>query len=126
MASFFPSMEDIKQDAMEKHTDGEISLLEELASLPDTFNIYYQAHINCAHPDVIVESAGHGILIIEVKDWNLQSYTFSPSENSKHDKYGYMMVRGNAAKLSTPFEQVQGYKDELFEVLSPELYAFKK
>ena len=123
MAVFYPSLEEIRQDTMEKHTAGELSLLEELEKLPDCFNIYFQAHINFAHPDVIIESAGRGILIIEVKDWDLHSYTYYPSMNPKHDKFGYLMVNNSSAKLSTPFEQVQCYKDEMFEVLSPELYA---
>lgn len=123
MAVFYPSLDQIKNDTMEKHTAGELSLLEELKGLPDNFNVYYQAHINCAHPDVVIESVGRGILIIEVKDWNLASYTYYSEEKKKSDKYGYLMVAGSNARLATPFEQVQGYKDELFEVLSPELCA---
>ena len=123
MAVFYPSLDQIKNDTMEKHTAGELSLLEELKELPDNYNVYYQAHINCAHPDIVVESAGRGILIIEVKDWNLASYTYNSAEKNKSDKYGYLMVEGSNVRLTTPFEQVQGYKDELFEVLSPELCA---
>lgn len=123
MAVFYPNLDQIRNDTMEKHTTGELSLLEELEELPDDYNVYYQAHINCAHPDVVVECAGHGILIIEVKDWNLASYTYYPAEKTKSDKYGYLMVAGSNARLATPFEQVQSYKDELFEVLSPELCA---
>lgn len=123
MAVFYPNLDQIRTDTMEKHTTGELSLLEELEELPDDYNVYYQAHINCAHPDVVVECAGCGILIIEVKDWNLASYTYHPAEKTKSDKYGYLMVAGRNAHLATPFEQVQSYKDELFEVLSPELCA---
>lgn len=90
MAVFYPNLDQIRTDTMEKHTTGELSLLEELEELPDDYNVYYQAHINCAHPDVVVECAGCGILIIEVKDWNLASYTYHPAEKTKSDKYGYL------------------------------------
>ena len=106
MATFYPSLEQIRNDSMEKHTTGELSLLEELQGLPDSFNVYYQAHINCAHPDVVIESEGRGILIIEVKDWNLASYSYYAAK-SGNDKYGYLMVHGSNAHLTTPFEQVQ-------------------
>lgn len=62
MAVFYPNLDQIRNDTMEKHTTGELSLLEELEELPDDYNVYYQAHINCAHPDVVVECAGCGIL----------------------------------------------------------------
>lgn len=123
MAVFYPSIDEIYQDTMEKHTAGEIALLEELVRLPDDYNVYFQAHINCAHPDVIIEGAEKGILIIEVKDWNLDLYSYHKSSEGQNDKFGYLTVSGSLAKLSTPFEQVQYYKDELFEALSPELCA---
>ena len=122
MAVFYPTLEQIKNDKMEKHTAGEMSLLKELTALPDDFNVYFQPHINFAHPDVVIESAGRGILIIEVKDWDLSAYHFH--EGHRRDKFGYLTVQGgNDAHLSTPFEQVQSYKDELYELLSSELCA---
>ena len=114
MAIFLPCLEEIKNDKMEKHTSGELELLEELTKLDDSFSIYFQSHINFAHPDVIVEKKGCGVLIIEVKDWQLSTYTFH--DDDKRDKYGYLTVSGKPSHLSTPFQQVQEYKDELFNV----------
>ena len=123
MARFYPTIDQIKNDSMEKHTAGEMALLQELANLPDDFNVYFQPHINYAHPDVVIECADHGILIIEVKDWDLSYYTYHwDTKEPGEDKYGYLTVPGSDAHLMTPFEQVQFYKDELFN-LSPELCA---
>ena len=81
MATFFPSMDEITHDQMEKHTDGELTLLNTLSTLPDEFLIYYQPHINFAHPDIVLLHPQGGALIIEVKDWNLSSYEYVPDYN---------------------------------------------
>lgn len=117
MANFFPSLEEIERDQMEKHTEGEMELLYELESLDDTYDVYFQPHINLAHPDVVIEKKDCGVLIIEVKDWNLDDYHYV-DDGTRH---GHLTVNGENHRLTTPFEQVIGYKDELFDILSPSL-----
>ena len=119
MAIFYPSIEEIHKDVMEKHTPGEIALLNELKRLPNDFYVYYQPHINYAHPDIIILHKTGGALIIEVKDWDLSSYSYYPG--GVDDDYGYLKVQDESGRITTPFYQVQKYKDEFFRTLCPEL-----
>lgn len=119
MAIFYPSREEIKNDMMEKHTAGELALLNELQRLPNDFLVYYQPHINYAHPDIIILHKTGGALIIEVKDWDLSLYSFH--QGDEDDDYGYLKVLDEPGRITTPFYQVQKYKDEFFRTLCPEL-----
>lgn len=119
MAYFYPSLTKIRSDMMEHPTEGELALLEELQKLSDDFQVYFQPHINFAHPDIIILHQTGGALIIEVKDWNFSSYSYYPG--NEDDDYGYLKVTGESGRISTPFHQVQEYKDELFRTLCPEL-----
>ena len=119
MAIFYPSLVEIRSDMMEHHTEGELALLEELRKLPDDFQVYFQPHINFAHPDAIVLHKTGGALIIEVKDWSLSSYSYYPG--GEDDDYGYLKITGESGRISTPFHQAQKYKDEFFRTLCPEL-----
>ena len=95
---------------MEKPTAGEMKLLVMLQGLEDEYSIYFQPHINYMHPDIIIVKEGCGVLIIEVKDWDLTTYTFHKDK----DVFGYLTVLNEEAKLKTPFQQVNEYKSELF------------
>ena len=120
MARFIPDYETILKDDMEKHTPGELHLLSLLRQLDDRYEIYFQAHINMSHPDIVIIKPNGGVLIIEVKDWALHSYSISISSNE--DKYGTLHVKGTNAPILSPFQQVVGYKDELFGLLSSFLF----
>ena len=52
MAVFYPNLDQIRNDTMEKHTTGELSLLEELEELPDDYNVYYQ-HTSIARTQML-------------------------------------------------------------------------
>lgn len=120
MATIYPSMEEILCDQMEKHTEGEQELLQILQNLPDEYRVYFQPHLNFAHPDIIILHPQGGALIIEVKDWNLSSYKYVIETSSK-PKYEYLQVKNEGTHLKTPFEQACDYKDELFRMLYPEI-----
>ncbi len=116
MAIFIPSIPEILASERDTITNGEWQLLYTLQGLNNEYTVYFQPHINYAHPDIVVIHPRKGILIIEVKDWNLQSYQFHT-----HKTHGYWTVSDEDAHLTSPFEQVERYKNELYDLLSPEL-----
>lgn len=50
MASFYPTLAETRDDKMERHTEGELALLEELNKLSDDFYVYFQPHVNYHRP----------------------------------------------------------------------------
>ena len=58
-----------------------MELLQTLVqNLDDSFEIYFQPFFNGDQPDIIVVRPKYGILIIEVKDWSLDSYSIVDNE----------------------------------------------
>ncbi|MFN3683368.1 MAG: NERD domain-containing protein [Fimbriimonadaceae bacterium] len=57
-------------------TPGERALVKFLdANLPDTWSIFVQAYVNGLRPDVVVANPNVGVVVFEVKDWNLEGYS---------------------------------------------------
>ena len=74
MAIFYPSIEIIKRFKVPP-TDGEWTLLDFLEkTLDDSYEVYFNPYLNGDRPDVIIMREGNGVLIIEVKDWNLNNF----------------------------------------------------
>ena len=128
MACFFPTLEQIENDRMTPPTTGELNLLRLLdIGLDNEYHVYFQSHINTGHPDVVITHPRRGVMIIEVKDWDLSSYVFKPVKNKitidkEEDKYGSLALRnGEAAGLLSPFEQVYEYKRSLYNLICLEL-----
>ena len=106
MALLFPSFEVLERQKV-KLTEGESRLLKYLQdSLDDSFEIYSQPFLNGDRPDIIIIRKGSGVLIIEVKDWNLNHYSI--------DQRGKWIVN-NSVKRS-PIEQVLTYKENLYNL----------
>jgi len=120
MAEFIPSLQDISNDRMEKHTEGELALLNALQALSDDYQIYFQPHINFAHPDIIILHKAGGALIIEVKDWDLSAYQFYPGGKIQND---YLVLRNESGKVKSPFTQAGEYKDEFYSILKPSILS---
>ncbi|WP_218118032.1 nuclease-related domain-containing protein [Pelistega sp. MC2] len=63
-------------------TNGERALINFLEfTLNDEYEIYYQPYLNGKNPDIVLMRKGGGVLIIEVKDWNLCHYYIDESGN---------------------------------------------
>jgi Nuclease-related domain/AAA domain len=108
VAQISPSFESINS-LKDPVTPGERALLEHLhAHLSDDYEIYFQAYINGLRPDVVIIRRGWGVVIVEVKDWTLDSYLVDDTNNWK--------LRANQQKLMSPFQQVFGYKKSLFDL----------
>lgn len=105
MAILIPERAIIEQQRVSP-TQGEIALINFLESiLNDEYEIYYQPYLNGKNPDIILMRKGGGVLIIEVKDWNLSHYYI--------DDYGDWRLRENNAYIISPFHQVELYKKKL-------------
>lgn len=108
MAKIFPSFEVINK-SKQKVTEGELFLLQELSHLlDDEVEIYFQPFFNGERPDLVLIHKVKGIIIIEVKDWYLSKYNLD-DKNKWHVKY-------NGHKIRSPFSQVFGYKNNMFNL----------
>lgn len=118
MAQFYPPISVIK-NMKPQPTEGEWKLLQFFAENYDnSYEVYFQPFLNEARPDVVVMRRGGGVMIIEVKDWDLTNYTSTPA--------GTWIVRANEEKVRyTPIRQVQSYKEKLYSLNSSELFHLR-
>ncbi|MBR3497725.1 MAG: tetratricopeptide repeat protein [Selenomonadaceae bacterium] len=113
MVKFFPELKDIAQ-MKPPPTEGESFLLnffeKYLGGLSGEFEVFFQAHWDGGFPDFVIMRKNHGILIIEVKDWNLDSYTFNNDEE--------WTVKSNDQRVRSPIAQVKYYKNLFYDTYS--------
>ncbi|AMJ41446.1 thermonuclease family protein [Anaerotignum propionicum] len=69
-------------------------------ALPDSYYVWFNARINNRYPDFIIMEAELGIVVLEVKDWELNSV-------SKADKNLFYTTSNEAKK--NPIEQAREY-----------------
>ena len=115
MAIFYPSIEHISKMKVSP-TDGELSLLNFLKSpLDDSFEVYFNPYMNGDRPDIVIVRKRHGVLIIEVKDWDLDAYRL---DERKH----WILKNDPSTKLKSPIDQVLKYKENLYILHLDDLY----
>lgn len=110
MAIFIPSIEDVRK--LKVHPEeGELYLLEFLSKvLDDSFEVYFNPYLNGDRPDVIIMKKELGVMIVEVKDWNLKSYELDSSKNWRIKNASTEHV------IKSPISQVYKYKKNLFDL----------
>jgi len=114
MAILSPTIEVIKRQKVQP-TEGEWTLLNFLLdNLDDTYEIYYQPYLNGDNPDFAIMRKGSGVLLIEVKDWNLNHYYVD--ERTK-----WRLQKDNTF-IKSPLNQVENYKSNLFHLHLEELF----
>lgn len=117
MAIFYPCIEKINQFKVQP-TDGERSLLNFLErTLDDSFEIYFNPFLNGDRPDILIMRKGYGVMVIEVKDWNLDNF-----ELNKQRKWVYIP---NKSVVKSPIDQVLKYKNNLFDLHVDDLLQVK-
>ena len=117
MATFYPSIEIIKKLKVPP-TEGEWTLLNFLGRvLDDSYEVYFNPYLNGDRPDVIIMREGNGVMVIEVKDWNLDDYTLS-------DKKKWVFTP-NGSVVKSPIDQVLKYKNNLFDLHVDKLLEMK-
>lgn len=126
MAIFYPSQEIIKkeiQSLKSKHQKGveaeDFLLFDVLAKvLDDNYEVYYQPYLNGDRPDIVIMRKNYGVLIIEVKHWDLDAYEIDENQNWK-------LKNDKDKNMKSPMEQVKRYKDNLFNLHIPDLLERK-
>ncbi len=108
MATFYPSLETIAKFKVPP-TEGERSLLDFLGRvLDDSYEVYFNPYLNGDRPDVLIMREGNGVLVIEVKDWNLDNFALNEKK-----KWVYTP---NGSVVKSPIDQVLKYKNNLFDL----------
>lgn len=117
-ARLYPSIEIIQKRKPEP-TKGERKLLSFLYNnYNEEYEIFYQPFLNGDLPDIILMRKDGGLIIIEVKDWNLNNYNISSE--------GKWIVRANnATNYKSPFSQVLKYKENLYNLHIDSLLELK-
>jgi len=119
MALCFPSLEEIARFRVPLEV-GERYLLDFfLGYLSDNYEIYVQPFLNGDRPDIVIVRPDAGVLVIEVKDWNLRHY-----RNSKGGLSSWELLE-NKARIRSPMSQVETYKSNLYELHIDKLFERK-
>lgn len=118
MATCFPPLEIIKKFQVPL-TAGEKYLLDKLMMyLDDSFEIFIQPFLNCDRPDFVLMRKNYGVLIIEVKDWNLALYS-----NPRGESYPWILSKDRQKiMITSPLEQVEKYKENLYNIHISQLF----
>lgn len=114
MAILTPTIEVIKRQKTQP-TEGEWTLLNFLLdNLDETYEIYFQPYLNGDNPDFAIMRKGSGVLLIEVKDWNLNYYYV--------DKKTKWRLQKDNTFIKSALNQVENYKSNLFHLHLEELF----
>lgn len=118
MARLYPPLEVIKKRKPEA-TPGERALLSFLLkNYANDYEIFFQPFLNGDLPDVILMHKGGGLMVFEVKDWDLSNYHVN--------EVGKWIVNSNNSVLrNTPFNQVLRYKENLYNLHIDSLLELK-
>ena len=81
MAQLYPSL-NVILESKQKPTEGELFLLNRIVEKfdPDV-KVFFQPFFNGERPDIILIHEWKGVIIIEVKDWDLSSYYVDKNNN---------------------------------------------
>lgn len=111
------------QDRNTARTAGEQHLLDTLRDAPlDGWTVYEQPHLNGDRPDFVLVHPERGVIVIEVKDYNLASGRYAWRNNA-------FCVLGNDghwhAKRS-PADQVRAVRDNILQLYSRQFLAMEE
>lgn len=103
-------------------TEGEYTLAKFLdENLPDEWEIYVQPYLNGDRPDIVLLHPYIGMMIYEVKDWNLNVYKIVNKEKINNTTKKLIVwyesyVRdknGDECKIPNPIKQIERYRSNL-------------
>ena len=133
MAILSPTIEVIKRQNVQP-TEGEWTLLKFLLdNLDNTYEICYQPYLNGDNPDFAIMRKGSGVLLIEVKDWNLNHYYVDKETQWKPEDIGtgkiqqavssaIWRLQKDSTPIKSPLNQVEDYKSNLFHLHLEDLF----
>lgn len=105
-------------------TAGEWVVLNYFAThLGQSWEIYVQPHLNGLRPDFVLLNPRVGIVVVEVKDWNLSAmaYKYSTDERGIPKLWGVRNGERIFLGRSDPVSKIDVYKNAIFEVFCPRL-----
>lgn len=105
MAIFYPPLREIRKFPQQP-TAGEWAILNIFKEFDNSYEVFFQPHLNGELPDVVVLRKNHGVCIIEVKDWHLSSYTYNTEDIWTVNNAGF--------RTKSPIAQVEAYKENLY------------
>ncbi|MBU1668998.1 NERD domain-containing protein [bacterium] len=117
----YPKWEDIEK-LKDPLTEGELYFAKYLDNyLPKEWEIYIQPYLNGDRPDVVILQPRVGLMVFEVKDWNLKIYNTEEKEfynkktNQKGIYYKSYVLDKNHQKQSipNPIRQIERYRSNL-------------
>jgi len=115
MAIVYPDISTIKSLRVQP-TAGELHLVIFLSeNLDDSYEIYFNPFLDGDRPDIIIVKEHCGIIVIEVKDWNLSRYVIDEKN------HWFVNDGGKLVKIKSPQQQVFNYKTNLFNLHIKEL-----
>ena len=89
-----------------------------LENLDDEYEVYFQPFLKRGTvPDIILMRKGGGVLIVEVKDWDLKSYHL--------DYRKRWFINYNNALIKSPISQVLKYKENMYDLHIQNLLELK-
>ncbi|ANU26313.1 nuclease-related domain-containing DEAD/DEAH box helicase [Planococcus versutus] len=109
MVILVPTIENIRK-LRQRPTQGEENLLALLQKLNDEYTVYFQPFLNGSMPDFIILHRIKGILLIEVKDWNLKLYNIMDKK--------WSLKSNDKARIKSPLKQVKDYKDHIHSFIN--------
>lgn len=102
-------------------TAGERAVLDLLHSRLDvSWEIYIQPFLNGLRPDFVLLNPRNGIVVLEVKDWDLDAMRYFVKDGrlwAERDGRTFLKEKDN------PFSAVQRYKEEIYELYATTLPA---
>ncbi len=81
--------------------------------------IFAQPFLNGCRPDIIIFNPSVGVQIIEVKDWNINNYSFKKNPIGNWDLY--FKDSNGEHPIKSPVKQVVYYKEKLTGQLIPQI-----
>lgn len=89
--------------------------------LEEDWEIYIQPHLNGLRPDFVLLNPKIGIVVIEVKDWNLDAMPYFVKTHRSGLKELYAKKDGKEFAVENPFTKIKDYKDAIYEIYCPRL-----
>lgn len=85
--------------------------------------IFVQPFLNGSRPDIVILNPRVGVQIFEVKDWNLDNYSFEETRGNGNKSYRAFCVSDGKGtyEIKSPIKQVEYYKEKIAGQLIPQI-----
>lgn len=107
----------VPESIPKKATAGERTLFQTLKQyLDDDYIVYYEADIHGYHPDFVIIGPDLGIVVLEVKD-----YTLNTLHQLNHEEWVIRTSSGQLANVKPPLKQARDYMFQIMNQLKKDI-----